>query len=299
MKELLENSIGKPFLKTSLFQLILDRLIDAGSTSISIVVKQGGMQYLQIQDNGHGIRKDDLPLVCERFATSKITNFEDLSTNLNTFGFRGEALASISHVAKVQILTRTKESPCAYRANYLDGKMINAQPSAGVQGTSITVEDLFYNMPTRKQAFKNYSDEYSKILDVVTKYSILYGDQKISFSCKKFGQNAPDIFTPENSSTINNIKIAYGSTVAKELLDLSFEVNQNVMRNDTIRGEETVDFKVIGKVSNANFSSKKPIFVFFINNRLIESSSIRKVIESIYQEFLPKHTHPFIYLSIK
>jgi DNA mismatch repair protein MLH1 len=260
-------------------------------------VKQGGLQYLQIVDNGYGIRKEDLPLVCERFATSKITNFEDLSTNLNTFGFRGEALASISHVAKVQILARTKESPCAYRANYLDGKMLSSQPSAGVQGTSITVEDLFYNMPTRKQAFKNYSDEYQKILDVVTKYSILYGDQKISFSCKKFGQNAPDIFTPENSSTINNIKIAYGSTVAKELLDFSFEVNQPAVRNDG--QEELVDFKVIGKVSNANFSSKKPNFIFFINNRLIENSAIRKVIEAIYQEFLPKHTHPFIYLSIK
>jgi DNA mismatch repair protein MLH1 len=253
---------------------------------------------LQIQDNGHGIKKEDLPLVCERFATSKITHFDDLSTKLNTFGFRGEALASISHVSKVQILTRTKDSPCAYRANYLDGKMLNAQPSAGNVGTTITVEDMFYNMPTRKQAFKNYNEEYQKILDVITKYSILYGDKKISFSCKKYGQNIPDIYTPENSTSVNNIKLSYGHAVAKELLDLSFSVDSTQF--PAAVNQENISFGVEGKITNANYSStKKPVYIFFINNRLIENSSMKKVIEVIYQEILPKHAHPFVFLSIQ
>jgi DNA mismatch repair protein MLH1 len=300
LKELLENSIGNVDVSSNFISGISYFVfIDAGSTVISITVKQGGIQYLQIQDNGHGIKKEDLPLVCERFATSKITHFDDLSTKLNTFGFRGEALASISHVSKVQILTRTKDSPCAYRANYLDGKILNAQPSAGNVGTTITVEDMFYNMPTRKQAFKNYNEEYQKILDVITKYSILYGDKKISFSCKKYGQNIPDIYTPENSTTVNNIKLSYGHAVAKELLDLSFSVDSSQFPAATNQ-ENNIYFGVEGKITNANYSStKKPVYIFFINNRLIENSSMKKVIEVIYQEILPKHAHPFVFLSIQ
>ena len=155
---------------------MMENSLDAGSTSIVITVKGGGMQLLQIQDNGHGIRKDDLGIVCERFTTSKLSTFEDLK-KINTYGFRGEALASITHVAHVTILTRTADSQCAYKSKYLDGKPVpmkpgenaNPKPCAGVVGTTITVEDLFYNLPTRKQAFKNPNEQYQRILDVVTK----------------------------------------------------------------------------------------------------------------------------------
>lgn len=98
------------------------------------------------------------------------------------------------------------------------------QPSsAGTTGTTITVEDLFYNMPTRKQAFKNLNEEYQRILDVITKYSIHYGDKKISFTCKKHGQNTPDLHCPVNptSSTLENIKIVFGSSIARELISFS------------------------------------------------------------------------------
>ena len=155
---------------------MMENSLDAGATSIVITVKGGGLQLLQIQDNGHGIRKDDLGIVCERFTTSKLSTFEDLK-KINTYGFRGEALASITHVAHVTILTRTADSQCAYKAKYIDGKPVpmkqgensNPKPCAGMVGTTITVEDLFYNLPTRKQAFKNPNEQYQRILDVVTK----------------------------------------------------------------------------------------------------------------------------------
>lgn len=293
---------------SSAIKELVENSLDAGATSIVVTIKQGGLQLMQIQDNGHGIRKDDLDIVCERFTTSKLSSFEDLK-QISTYGFRGEALASITHVAHVNILTRTKDSPCAYKARYCDGKLIGAsgvanskgevKACAGVLGTTITVEDLFYNMPTRKQAFKNANEEYQRVLDVITKYAIRFGDDKIAFTCKKQGQMVPDLHTANNSSTLDNIRIAYGPQVARELIDFHMEYKHSSTGASDESGFGSLQFSVQGKVSNANYSNKKPTYILFINNRLVESNSIRKVVESVYQEVLPKHAHPFVYLSIR
>jgi DNA mismatch repair protein MLH1 len=315
--------------------------LDAGSTSITVTVKGGGLQLLQIQDNGHGIQKEDLPIVCERFTTSKLTSFDDLKT-ITTFGFRGEALASITHVAHVTITTRTPDAPCAYKAKYLDGKLAplkdgdKAEPKAcaGTQGTTITVEDLFYNMQTRKQAFKNPNEQYHHILDVVTKYSVHFGDSKVAFTCKKQGQGMPDLHTPAASTTLDNIKIAYGAQVARELIRFELtEVGSGgggssssssssssataaavaapldglpISRKEDERrlalageAEDGLVFSMTGLISNANYSSKKSVCILFINNRLVECHSIKRVIETVYSEVLPRHGHPFIYLSLR
>lgn len=129
-------------------------------------------------------------ILCERFTTSKLKTFEDL-TSIGTYGFRGEALASISHIAHLSVTTRTKNSDCAWRAVYSDGKLIPPKPGgsaepkavAGRQGTQITVEDLFYNVPNRRRAFRNPNEEYTKVLDMVGRYAIQCDG--IAFSCKK------------------------------------------------------------------------------------------------------------------
>jgi DNA mismatch repair protein MLH1 len=267
---------------------LIENSLDAGSANIMITVKHGGLQLLQIEDDGHGICKDDFGLVCERFATSKISTYEDLS-RLCSFGFRGEALASISHVAHIQIVSRTVDASYAYRAKYADGKLISPLlRAAGKIGTTITVEDLYYNMAARRQAFKNGAEEFTKILNVVMQYSIRF--PRTSFTLKKFGVGSPEFCTPSDSSSFHNIKLCYGALVAKELLDVDMMIDDEAT---------LLNVKIEGKISSINFSSRRCIFVLFINDRLIEDSTIKRVVESIYQEFLPKHAHPFIYLSIR
>jgi DNA mismatch repair protein MLH1 len=244
-------------------------------------------------------------------------------------GFRGEALASITHVAHVTITTRTADSPCAYKAKYLDGKLVpiktgdkpDPKPCAGNVGTTITVEDLFYNMQTRRQAFKNASEQYQRILDVVTKYSVHFGDQKVSFTCKKQGQGIPDLHTPVASSTLENIKIAYGAAVARELQVFELSCGSIAASSSsssssshatsasrkadeeylTAAGTEdaALSFSMKGYISNANYSNKKATCILFINNRLVECQSIKKVIDTAYADILPRHSHPFTYLSIR
>lgn len=305
---------------SSAIKELLENSLDAGATSITVVVKNGGLDLLQITDNGHGIHQDDLAIVCERFTTSKLTSFDDLKS-IATFGFRGEALASITHVAKVSILTRTADAPCAFRASYCDGKMTGEGPkaSAGVQGTSITVEDLFYNMPTRKTAFRNTNDEYLKILDVLSKYSILYGARGVSFTCKKHGKVSPDLHTPchaltsTSAGSLENIRLVYGAAVAKELLDFNLQVDSldrsagssslDISADDSSLSRTDFGFSVTGRISNANYSSNAKNkagshYIFFVNGRLVESSALRKVCDTVYASILPKHSHAFCFLSL-
>lgn len=232
-----------------------------------------------------------MPILCERFTTSKLKAFEDL-TFIGTYGFRGEALASISHVAHLTVTTRTKDSNCAWRACYSSGNLAPAKPGqspepkavAGRQGTQITVEDLFYDIPSRRKAFRSASEEYNKILDVVGRYAIHCSG--VAFSCKKYGESSTTISTPANASVIDRIRLIYGSSVANELLEFSSE-------------DERFGFKATGWTTNANYHVKKTTLLLFINHRSVESSNIRKALEQTYSTFLPKGTHPFIYLSLE
>ncbi|XP_029376654.1 DNA mismatch repair protein Mlh1 isoform X2 [Echeneis naucrates] len=263
---------------------MIENCLDAKSTSIQVTAKDGGLKLLQIQDNGTGIRKEDMEIVCERFTTSKLQTFEDLSA-IATYGFRGEALASISHVAHVTITTKTVDAKCAYRANYSDGKLKGPpKPCAGNQGTQILVEDLFYNVSTRRKALKSPSDEYARIVEVVSRYAIHNSGK--SFSVKKQGETVADVRTLPNASVVDNIRAVFGNAVSRELIEVGCE-------------DQKLAYKLKGYISNANYSVKKCILVLFINHRLVESSALKKAIEMVYAAYLPKNTHPFLYLSLE
>ncbi|XP_065641202.1 DNA mismatch repair protein Mlh1 [Hydra vulgaris] len=269
---------------------MIENCLDAKSKSIQVTLKNGGLKFIQILDDGCGIRKEDMGIVCERFTTSKLSSFDDLKS-INTYGFRGEALASISHVAHLTITSRTADSPCAYKAVYEDGKIVAqqggdavARPCAGNKGTQIVVEDLFYNVDVRRKALKNPSEEYNKIADIISKYAI--HNPSVSFTLKKFGENTAGIRTQADMQVIDNIKNIYGPTIARELLPVTLE-------------SVYYGFKMNGFISNANYSMKKCIFLLFINHRLVECNSLKKAIEAVYQNYLPKEKHPFLYMSLE
>lgn len=270
---------------------LIENAVDAGASSLEIVSKEGGMKLLQITDNGHGINKDDLSILCERFTTSKLKDFEDLMS-MSTYGFRGEALASISHIAHLTVTTKVKESSCAWKAHYSAGKLMPAKPgqssdpkpTAGRQGTQITVEDLFYNTPQRRKAFSSASDEYSKILDMVNKYAVHCVG--VGFTCKKHGESSMGVLIQREASVVDRIRSTHGSAIANELIHID-------------ASDDHWGFKADAYVTNGNYNGKKFRLLLFINHRAVESDAVKKAIESTYSTYLPKGGHPFAYLSLE
>nr|CCA18006.1 DNA mismatch repair protein putative [Albugo laibachii Nc14] len=282
---------------------LLENSIDAGATNISITISQGGLKLIQIQDNGKGILRDDLEIVCERFTTSKLQKFEDLCW-IQSFGFRGEALASISHVAHVTITSKPAAQECAYRAKYRDGKPIatcpgsnpDPAPCAGKDGTLIVIEDLFYNLSTRRQALKNAAEQYQRILDIVQKYAIHFASKKIGFVCRKHQGMNCSLNTVQAASlgkTRQVVQSIFGTKVACELLSFQHTVVMDGITTATLE-----PCRVEGLISHANFSLKRGHIFFFINHRLVSCGALKRACEYMYSIHIPKQCHPFLYLSL-
>ncbi|KAI3649634.1 hypothetical protein MP228_005266 [Amoeboaphelidium protococcarum] len=272
---------------------MLENSIDAGADRIDVIVKDGGLKMMQITDNGHGIALEDLPLLCERHATSKLETFEDLlGGKVQTFGFRGEALASISHCAKVTVISKTADGQCAYRAWFANNKLVSDPSSKAVvkearpqpcahsdpHGTVITVEDLFYSLPMRRKAFSNtartYSEEHARIVEVVSKYAIHY--PHIKFTCKKQGSsfdvNTLQLPTGDERSRIAAIQNIIGKSSALKMKTLHLDKPELYLSVNSIVSDPAQPLE----------SSLKSKLVLFINNRLVESNSIRKAVEAVY-----------------
>ena len=152
------------------------------------------------------------------------------------------------------------------------------------QGTQISVEDLFFNTPQRKQALKGPNEEFQKISDVVSRYAV--HNPHCSFTLRKSGESNSAIRTQPKSTVVDNIRTIYGTSVAKHLLKVEFK-------------DENLKFKLDGYVTNVNFTLKKGIFLLFINHRSVQSTNIKKAIDQAYSIYLPKGEYPFIYLSLE
>lgn len=262
---------------------LLENAVDAGATSITVSVLEGGFKSITIQDNGHGILKEDLPLLCERYATSKLNKLEDLQ-KIQTFGFRGEALASISHISRLSVTTKTTNSAVGYRVNYLDGILVGEpSPIAANQGTSIVIQDLFYNNAIRLRAATTTptakAEEYRRIVQVVQKYAINLAG-RCTISCRKQQDTSMDFTSAGTNNAQDVLCMLYGEKLSKTLLLLN------------IAGFAS------GHISSAYHQGKSFIFILFVNGRLVDSPRLKKSIALLYANVLLPGTHPFVYLSL-
>ncbi|KAF5190929.1 Dna mismatch repair protein, partial [Thalictrum thalictroides] len=265
---------------------LVENSLDASSTSINIVIKDGGLKLIQVSDDGHGIRYEDLPILCERHTTSKLSVYEDLQ-NIKSMGFRGEALASMTYVAHVTVTTITGGQLHGYRVSYRDGVMEHEPKAcAAVKGTQIMIENLFYNMTARRKTLQNSADDYAKIVDLICRFAVHHIN--VSFSCRKHGAARTDVHTVATSSRIDAIKSIYGVSVSRDLIEVTASAND----------PSCLVFNMHGYISNSNYSAKKMTMVLFINDRLVECTALKRAIEVVYAATLPKASKPFVYMSI-
>lgn len=186
-------------------------------------------------------------------------------------------------MAFVTVQTRTHDQVCSYKATYEAGRLKDdPKPIAGNQGTSIVIEKLFYNLPSRLKSFKTPGQEEKHLLDVVSKYAV--HNYTIGFSLK-FSDPKNVLKTQPMTTAIDTIRTVYGPEIAKELLELNLE-------------DTTYKFKCTGFVTKPNFSSKKMIMLLFINNRLVQSDAMKQMIDELYALYLERGGKPFIYLSL-
>lgn len=289
---------------------LLENALDAGSTSIQVLAQDGGMGVLQVTDDGHGIHRDDLPLLCERYATSKLRSFEGLRC-ISTFGFRGEALSSISYVSRVTVTTmrracsdETAPDSFAWRCQYVDGAMQGEPtPCAGNPGTSIRVEKMFYNSAVRRRALNRPSEEYGRIVAVVSRYALAF--PHVAFLCRREGSGGgkTDVFFPKGSTTLANIRLFHGTTIASHLHELkctgagaSSGTQTDVLAATDTAGENC--FLITGYTSGMALPNRKPYLCVFVNNRLVESAAIKRALDIVYSGILTGGNRPFTVLFI-
>ena len=256
---------------------LIENSIDAGADNIEIELEQSGLKKIVISDNGVGIPPSDLPKAALRHATSKIKSFNDLY-NINTMGFRGEALASIFSVAKTKIISKTKDKS-AYE---ISSENLNVKESAGKSGTTIFVEDIFYNTPARKKYLKSENQELKSILDIVNRFEVYYHNIKITLKHNgKILINKPKFNTEEE-----NLYYVLGKELKSNLISFIKEKSGIKL------------FGFIGKPSEITYSFRKNQYLY-VNSRYVKSKLIRDAMYEGFGTNLMEGRHPFFTIFIE
>lgn len=264
----------------SVIKELVENSIDAGATNISAEIRNGGVSFIRIIDNGCGIAPDDAEIAFERHATSKIRKADDLES-ISSMGFRGEALASIAAVSDVLMLTKVREKVQGLSIHARGGVINEIKPAGCPVGTSITVRELFFNTPARYKFLKKDSTEAGHAADVLGRVALGYPD--ISF---RLVSNGTDVMhTPGNRDLKSAIFSVYGAETAKRLIGVDY-------KDDLI--------KIYGYVGKAEIArSNRNHQSFYINRRYIKSKSITAAIDAAYSTFLMKNKYAFALLDIR
>ena len=267
---------------SSIVKELVENALDAKATAISIEIKGGGISFLRVSDNGEGIFSEDLERAFMPHATSKIQNPKDLEEILS-FGFRGEALASIASVAKVECISKRQEDFLAHRILVEGGSFSPIEEVGGMDGTSILVRDLFYNVPARKKFLLSESTEASRVEEMVEKLAL--ANPGISFHFVKDGKSR---FQTLGGGKLSDVVFGiYGKTFAKD----SLEIKESYYPS-SLTGLATLHIEgLLGKPSLTR--SNRQYEIFFVNGRFVRDSLLSRALEDAYKPFLMQHKFPF------
>lgn len=264
---------------SSVVKELVENAIDAQATFITVEIKEGGMTFLRITDNGCGIEKDQVRLAFLRHSTSKIRSMEDL-IRVKSLGFRGEALASISAVAQVELITRPRGALTGVRY-LIEGSKEKAYEEIGApEGTTFLVRNLFFNTPVRRKFLKSAQTEGGYVVAIVERLALSHPE--ISFQL--IVNNQPKLHTSGNCNRKDIIFHIFGKEIASNLLSVDSEA-------DGIHLSGFIGKPLISR-GNRNFEN------YYINGRYMKSNVVAKAIEEAYRPYLMKHQYPFTVLYI-
>lgn len=263
----------------SIVKELMENAIDAGSTAITVEIKDGGVSFIRITDNGCGIDKDDINMAFLRHSTSKIRTAADLLT-IDSLGFRGEALSSIAAVSQVELITKTKASLTGIRYVIEGGEEKTLEDIGAPDGTTFIIRNLFYNTPARRKFLKTVTTEAGYISDIVEKIALSHPEISIRF----INGSQSRIHTSGNGKLKDVIYNIYGRDIAANLIEVDYE-------NDFLHITGFIGKPIISR-GNRNFEN------YFINGRFIKNSMIYRSIEEAYKPYMMQHKYPFTALLI-
>ena len=263
----------------SVVKELVENSIDAGSSEIEIKIVGGGIKSIEVIDDGCGMEKEDILLAFTRHATSKIISSSDLF-NIQTLGFRGEALPSVASVSKLKLSSSTGDKE-GYEATIVNSKVEEIKPFMQRKGTIIKVENLFFNTPARLKHLKSENTEASYILEIVNKLALGYPSIKFSL----FNEDRLVFKTSGRGNLLEVISDVYGYNTSKNMIEVNFE-------ND--------EFKVYGYISNLSVTkSSRKYMTFLINNRNVKMNYVVNALKDAYLNFLEMDKYPLVVLNIE
>ncbi len=264
----------------SVIKEMVENSIDAGATNITVEIRNGGISYIKISDNGKGIAQDDLEIAFERHATSKIRSADDLDT-VTSMGFRGEALASIAAIANVEMIAKTKEQEIGYRVVVEAGNILEKEETGCKTGTTITVRNLFFNTPVRYKFLKKDYTESGYVEDVVTRIALVNPNIAI-----KLINTGKTVIQTNGSGDIKDVIYSiYGKDIANGIMEVSYKYE---------------DINIIGVVGKPEIArSNRTRQLFFVNKRYIKDKTLTAATEQAYKGLIPIGKFGFVILNIK
>ena len=264
----------------SVVKELTENAIDAGATAVSVSVERGGIAMIQIADNGCGIEAEYIPTAFIRHATSKIEKEEDLES-IHTLGFRGEALASVASVSRIELLTKTDADEYAYLYRISGGEEQGIEPAARPVGTTITVRDLFYNTPARMKFLKKDTSEGNYVADVVTQLALSHPE--VSFKFVRDGK--PQFQTPGDGKLLGAAYAVLSRDFAKDLVPV-----EHTAGSYTVRG-------LVTPPKNARAS--RAMQYFFINGRFVKNRTMMAALENAYKGTMMQGKFPGAVLMLE